>query len=124
MLGTELIRGTRLTKDLVRGEKTLVGACSMGDLYACGDLASHYLDNKQASRGLTVLQTDCEASNGISCAKMGGWLSRCEDGRPAGMSPSENQELREIPRHQRQQGDARVRERLPQQVLRCMSDRR
>lgn len=97
MLGVELIRGTRLTKDLERGEKTLVGACSMGDLYACGDLASYYLDNKQASRGLGVLQKDCEANNGVSCAKMGGWLSRCEDGRPAGMSPVEVKSCEKFP---------------------------
>lgn len=97
VLGTELIRGTRLSKDDVRGEKLLASACSKGDMFACSDLASYYYDNKQASRGLSVLQTDCEAGNGNSCSKMGGWLSRCEDGRAPGMSPGEVKSCEKFP---------------------------
>src|SRR5690606_16403964 len=96
-LGVELIRGVRLNKDEVRGEKTLIGACSMGDPYACGELASYYYGNKQAARGLSVLQKDCEAGNGGSCAKMGGWLSRCEDGRAPGINPSEIKACEKFP---------------------------
>lgn len=96
-LGNELIRGNRLSKDEARGEKTLIGACSMADTYACGDLASYYYDKKQAARGLAILQTDCEKSNGASCAKLGGWLSRCEDGRAPGMSPGEVKSCEKFP---------------------------
>jgi TPR repeat protein len=96
-LGIELIRGLRLTKDEARGEKLLAGACSSGDPFACGDLGLYYLEQKQASRALGVVQKDCEAGNGGSCAKMGGWLSRCEDGRPPGMSPSEIKSCEKFP---------------------------
>lgn len=96
-LGTEFVRGTRIAKDNARGEKLLAGACSAGDAFACGDLASHYYDNKQAARGLSVLEKDCEAGNGNSCSKMGGWLSRCEDGRAPGMSPVEVKSCEKFP---------------------------
>ncbi|NJK31549.1 MAG: sel1 repeat family protein, partial [Deltaproteobacteria bacterium] len=97
-LGFELVRGTRLPKDDARGERLLSSACQGKDIFACSDLASHYYENKkQAKLAADLLQKDCEGGNGSACSKLAGWLSRCEDGRPPGVSPNEVKSCEKFP---------------------------
>ncbi|MCA9701145.1 MAG: sel1 repeat family protein, partial [Myxococcales bacterium] len=85
-LGTALLRGTLGKTDEVRGEKLLADSCRDKNPVACGDLATWYYETKkQAKRAADLLAGDCEGGSSSSCAKLGAWLSRCEDAVPPGM---------------------------------------
>ncbi len=89
VFGDELILGNRLPKDPARGEQLLVGACAMAEMFACVNLASYvYDEKKQADRALQIAESSCKLGNGLSCSLQAGWQSRCEDGRPPGVSPA------------------------------------
>jgi TPR repeat protein len=89
VLGDEFLRGERLGKDTGRGEQLLVRACSMAETFACGRLAWFlWTGRNQAKQALEVVEADCTRGNGESCSIVGGWLSKCEDGRPPGFVPN------------------------------------
>ncbi len=88
VLGNELIRGDKFAKDSGRGEQLLGRACAMAEVYACGDLAWFlWTSRNQPKQALEVAEADCTRGNGESCSIVGGWLSKCEDGRPPGFVP-------------------------------------
>jgi len=98
VLGDELISGTELPKDTGRGEQLLTRACGLSEHYACGRLAwFQWLVHKQAKPALEVVKADCARGNGDSCSIVGGWLSRCEDGRPPGFAPGDVAVCEEYP---------------------------
>jgi TPR repeat protein len=98
VLGDELIRGTQLAKDTGRGEQLLTRACNMSERYACGRLAwFQWQAHNQAKPALDVVKADCARGNGDSCSIVGGWLSRCEDGRPPGFVPGDVEVCEEYP---------------------------
>jgi hypothetical protein len=85
VLGEEFLRGDRLGKDTGRGEQLLTRACAMSERFACGRLAWFlWTERKQPKQALEVVESSCTSGNGESCSIVGGWLSRCEDGRPPG----------------------------------------
>ncbi|MFV8749473.1 tetratricopeptide repeat protein [Nannocystaceae bacterium ST9] len=90
VLGNELIRGVQFGKDSGRGEQLLGRACAMAETYACGDLAWFlWTGRNQPKQAIEVAEADCTRGNGESCSIVGGWLSKCEDGRPPGFVPAD-----------------------------------
>lgn len=90
VLGDEFLRGTRLGKDTGRGEQLLGRACQMAETFACGRLAWFlWTGRKQPKQALEVVENSCTLGNGESCSIVGGWLSKCEDGRPPGFVPGD-----------------------------------
>lgn len=99
VLGDELLRGKQLPADAAKGEAYLGRACSMAERFACSRLAWHqWKGNKDAKKGLEVAQADCARGNGSSCSLVGGWLSRCEDGRPPGFVPVDVKACKKYPK--------------------------
>jgi uncharacterized protein len=97
-LGSELIRGELMPKDTGRGEQLLTRACALSERFACGKLAWFlWQGKKQPKPALEVVKADCERGNGESCSIVGGWLSRCEDGRPPGFVPGDVKVCEEYP---------------------------